>query len=451
MINRKLLAILLIIFALFTSYTPITNAQASNNSRIVKIAISEDPPKIYTDTDGVVKGFWADLLEHIAEEENWDLEYVNGTFNQALERTERGEVDIMVDIAYSGARSKIYEFTNETTFINWGSVYSKKNVEVESFAELENKTIAALEGDIHYNGPLGVQSLMESFGFEAEYLELSSYEEVLQAVEEDNADFGIVNMLFGITSEQEYNVHRTNLVFNPVELKFAMPKNASDTEYFKSTLDSHINSLKSSPTSVYYDSVIENLEPLFITVEIESDITRTLFIASLSLMALIVLLILMFRRYQKTLRKKVEKKTDELLKSQTRFKEMTDLLPQTVFETDKDGVITYVNQCAEKMFRYTLKRLTSGSFKLQKLFTTLENNDPIAKVLSSKPNSNLIKKELTGFRRDGSRFSTIMYLSQIMDAEHQLIGLRGIITDNTKEKAIHDKLEDRLLEVDSDA
>ncbi|MGD0709291.1 MAG: hypothetical protein ABSA51_12715, partial [Anaerolineaceae bacterium] len=38
--------------------------------RVVRVGVYENPPKIYTDSDGTVSGFWPALINSIAQKEN---------------------------------------------------------------------------------------------------------------------------------------------------------------------------------------------------------------------------------------------------------------------------------------------------------------------------------------------------------------------------------------------
>jgi len=124
-----------------------------------------------------------------------------------------------------------------------------------------------MKNDIHYIGPLGMKSMMDSFGYNANYIEESSYAECLKAVEDGKADIGVVNRLFGAHSEDKYNIKRTSLVYNPIELKFAIAKDTENTEYYIEAIDHNLKLLKADPDSIYYQSIIENLEGIVRTVQ----------------------------------------------------------------------------------------------------------------------------------------------------------------------------------------
>jgi ABC-type amino acid transport substrate-binding protein len=63
---------------------------------------------------------------------------------------ENGKIDVMTAIAYSEERDIIYDFSNETVFFNWGTVYTRSGSTIDSLFDLENKRVAVLANDIYY-------------------------------------------------------------------------------------------------------------------------------------------------------------------------------------------------------------------------------------------------------------------------------------------------------------
>ena len=51
---------------------------------------------------------------------------------------------------------------------------------------------------------------------------------------------------------------------------------------------------------------------------------------------------------------------ESLYKSEKRYKELADLLPQTIFEIQKDGHIIFTNLISYKMFGYTQDEINAG-------------------------------------------------------------------------------------------
>ena len=91
-----------------------------------RVGLYENAPKIYTNEDGNAAGFWPDLLRYIADKEEWEIEWVAGSWNEGLERLEGGEIDIMLDVAWTESRSKRFDFSQETVLLSWSRLYAQK-------------------------------------------------------------------------------------------------------------------------------------------------------------------------------------------------------------------------------------------------------------------------------------------------------------------------------------
>ncbi len=219
---------------------------------IVKVGAYDNYPKIFSDTHGDYKGLFPDLLQRIARTENWKLEYVPGTWQQCLDRLSRNQIDIMVDVAYSPARGKQFDFNKEAVFINWGTVYSSFAKKYETLLELNGATIAVMRKSIHTQGAEGIKSLLKKFNIPCTYVEVNSYDEVFSLLDAGLVDAGVVNRLYGLSNSEQYHVRKTSIIFNPVQIKFAFPKNAAKSRQLIDTIDAHLTAFKDNQNSFYY-------------------------------------------------------------------------------------------------------------------------------------------------------------------------------------------------------
>jgi len=241
----------------------------------IKMGIYDNPPKIYADENGNAKGFWADITNHIAEREGWKIEYVKGTWPEGLKRLESGEIDVMVDVAVSDERKKIYDFNKETMLVNWASVYAKKGLNIKTILDLKNKKIAVLEKGIHYSGPLGMKNILKAFGVNAEFVFVDSYRNALEAVNNNHADTAVVNKNFGLSDAKDFdNIEYTKIVFNPIELRYAFTKGGLKNEQVIKSIDKNLIELKENNNSIYYKSIETYMPSLVETdiVEISQEI-----------------------------------------------------------------------------------------------------------------------------------------------------------------------------------
>jgi len=67
----------------------------------VKVGICQDEPNVYLDQQGKPAGFFSELLSAIAANEDWKLEYVPCSRDACLDKVESGELDLLMDVAFS--------------------------------------------------------------------------------------------------------------------------------------------------------------------------------------------------------------------------------------------------------------------------------------------------------------------------------------------------------------
>lgn len=126
-------------------------------------------------------------------------------------------------------------------------------------------------------------------------------------------------------------------------------------------------------------------------------------------------------------------KADEALKeSEERFKEIADLLPQTIFESDMKGDLIYANLAGKLIFGYSADYPTS-ELNINNLLAEKDRpkaKENILELFSGKKGNG---NEYTGLRKDGSEIPVVIYTTPII-RKNQLIGLRGLVIDNTERK-----------------
>ncbi len=275
-------------------------------SLTLRVGAYENAPKIYTD-NGKVIGFFPELLEYIASKEGWKIEYKHGTWTQCLERLENNEIDILVDVAYTIERATKYDFTNVDVITNWGIVYKSLGSKIETLSELEGKKVAVMNGSIHTVGENGIKNLTQRLGINCTFIEMTNYYQVFQILSDGGVDVGTVNRLFGMFNEDDYDVEKTSIIFNPLGLRFAFPKNAELNKELITAIDHHLLELMKNSNSIYYDLLDSYI---FFEVQ-EFDTPEWIMNILIALLGLIIL----FFSTSALLERKVRSKTHELQKA----------------------------------------------------------------------------------------------------------------------------------------
>ena len=129
--------------------------------------------------------------------------------------------------------------------------------------------------------------------------------------------------------------------------------------------------------------------------------------------------------------------------SEERFRELAELMPETIFEMDLDGNLTYVNRNAFNYFGYTRSDFKKGLKNLDMLIPKDRERaaENVAKILEG---GNTGINEYTALRKDGSTFPVMVHSALILK-QGKPAGLRGFIIDITDRKKAEE--ERRKLEV----
>jgi PAS domain S-box-containing protein len=300
----------------------------------IRVGAYENEPKIYTNSDGNLVGFWPVLIENIAQEENWNIVWVHGTWEEGLNRLETNQIDIMPDVGWTPDRSERFAFSNETVLTSWSRVYVQQESAVETIVDLEGKKIAGLAGSVNFDGPEGIIELTSKLGLHCEFIGMSSYEEVFKSLENNEVDAGVVNKDFGELNDKKYKVGRTSIIIQPASLRFAFTKDAELTPLLINTIDPYLISFKDDPNSIYYQALDqylgENVQKTFI--EIIPAWVNNLLMYGGGIVLFLGVVIYVSRR-------QVRRRTIELHKSEERLRILLENNPDQIFRLDKNGVV----------------------------------------------------------------------------------------------------------------
>ena len=130
---------------------------------------------------------------------------------------------------------------------------------------------------------------------------------------------------------------------------------------------------------------------------------------------------------------------EALRKSEEKYRELADSLPQTIFEIDETGRIVYANQTAFDLFKYTKDEFDKGINISQIIIP--EDHDRALKNMQSILNGiQLGGIEYTVLRHDGTTFPAVIH-SSLTTRNAKPIGLRGLLIDISDQKKMEEKLK----------
>ncbi|MBI9083602.1 MAG: PAS domain S-box protein [Desulfobacterales bacterium] len=212
----------------------------------VKVGVFQNKPIVYFDNEA--KGLFVEVLNHVAEKENWKIEYVPCELGDCLNLLETNELQLMTSLGESPERLERFNFSKEPVWTFWGVVYAK-DLNVNSILDLEGKRIAVREGN---KTTAALQKLLVDFEVAAEFIAFDNYEAAFGAAQSGQLDAIAVNNTYAFSKGADHtSLHRTPIVFNPFSAYFAASKNIENQNFLK-IIDQHVKALKSDPDSVYH-------------------------------------------------------------------------------------------------------------------------------------------------------------------------------------------------------
>lgn len=127
-------------------------------------------------------------------------------------------------------------------------------------------------------------------------------------------------------------------------------------------------------------------------------------------------------------------RTEEALrKSEEKYRDLAELLPEVVFETDAEGNITYTNRIGFKRFGYSQKEFYEG---LSPFIVVAPEDRERLKINTARlmKGKKLGPGEYLAQKKDGRKFPVIIHSSVILDDDKHPVGLRGVMVDITHRK-----------------
>ncbi len=129
---------------------------------------------------------------------------------------------------------------------------------------------------------------------------------------------------------------------------------------------------------------------------------------------------------------------EELKKSEKRYKDLANLLPQIVYEMDLSGMLTFVNEHAFEIFGVPIEEDISRISVLDFLIPEdrARGMDNIKRLLQGEDVANL---EYSAIRKNGEVFPVLIY-ARVMNKDGFPVGVRGLIVDISERKRMEKTL-----------
>ena len=266
----------------------------------IRVGIYENKPKVFTNMAGDPSGFWPQLLDVIALNEGWTLEYVPCEWDVCLNSLEAGSLDVMLDVSYIESREARFDFNQEVVVSSWSVVYVPEGQNISSVVDLDGVRLGVLEGGVQHKE---LSERVKRFDIEPNFVGVPDYEVMLQWLDEGKIDAGVLNKFTGALAEAHHPISKTDILVAPTQVHFAVP-DGQNADLLKA-IDKNLATFKVDQGSIYYqllDRWLGGEEPLS-----RAEIKRLLLPPLLMGLGLLAIAVILWNR---RLRKEIERRKE---------------------------------------------------------------------------------------------------------------------------------------------
>ena len=400
-------------------------SQVLAQQRQVSVGVYANEPKIVLGEDGQLSGILGELLREVARQENWRLTAVPCDWQQCLERTQNGEIDLLPDVAFNETRALALDFHQVPSLYSWSQLYSSEGLHLASVLDLEGRRIAVLEGSIQQNY---LRDLLKSFGLNAELIGVPSLLQGFERVASGTADAVVANQQSGDFHAPRYRLHGTPIMFQPAQLFYATRK-GQNAELLAS-IDKHLQRWQGAPDSYYYQT-LQRWGGERPTLLIPAGVWWGLGgLGALLLLALGGALIL---------RRQVAEKTRHLLAGEQRLNTILDSVEAYIYIKDTQLRYQYANRKVCELFGHPLERVigkTDEYFFDIDTATHLHENDRRVLQFGERVEEEEVNRGLNG----ATERAFLSVKLPLRNAAGQIYALCGISTDISEHRKNLEKI-----------
>jgi PAS domain S-box-containing protein len=303
------------------------------------VGIYQNSPKVFWNGDGRPQGMFVDLVDAIARDEGWRVEYVRGTWNENLERLEGGQLDMVVDVTYSDERAARFDLNKIPVIESWLQAFSLRGTRVDRVRDLDGKRIAILKGAVQEE--YLAREIRNRFKIDYTLLTYPDYATTAGALRDGRADVMIATRFFYFSELRGSDIVPRPIMLRPSPVYFAFPKHRNGEVI--DAFDDHLSTMKNDPGSVYYRSLYRWLgeRPR----RIVPRYVAWLIAAAAGLLALAALFLIVLKR-------EVSARTAEVGASEKQYRQIYEGIAEGIYRSTPDGRVLMANPSLVRLLGY---------------------------------------------------------------------------------------------------
>ncbi len=223
----------------------------------VRVGIYQNDPKLFVDDAGRPAGFFIEVLEAMAHQQQWRLIYHRCEWQACLEALEKGTIDLLPDVAWSESRSRRFAFGREVALSSWSVIYTPDGQQISSIKALDHKRVAVVRGSIHYDALIREARRL---GLAIDFVETDSLDQAFALADAGQVDAALANTFYGWKNAARYDLAANLVVLQPTLLYYAANQEAGPR--LLPAIDYYLTIWKQDKNSVYHQALGHWITPL---------------------------------------------------------------------------------------------------------------------------------------------------------------------------------------------
>lgn len=170
----------------------------ASGGKTVRVGWYDSDAFIAKTAEGKFYGYGYDYMEEIANDAGWECEYVNGSWEECVERLLSGEIDVLLPVLHSEEREEQFEFSAYEAGEQFGVITVLADNEDICFDEIEKfdgKTVGLMRGN-YQNGLF--ESYCDRYKIDTVDKFYSNNEQQQAALESGEVDMTVTSSLRGM-------------------------------------------------------------------------------------------------------------------------------------------------------------------------------------------------------------------------------------------------------------
>ncbi|HOZ11095.1 MAG TPA: transporter substrate-binding domain-containing protein [Thermotogota bacterium] len=259
----------------------------------IKTGIYQNSPKVFLDEQRRPAGFFVDIVNAIAKSQGVTITYVFDTWSENIEKLERGEIDMLVDVSYTDERAARFSLNSIPIIESWIQVYSLPETTIFRAQDLGGKRIGALADSTQYR--YLTDKLRQDFSVDYQIESFLSYAEQVEALVEKQIDLFLADRFFYFSKDRPDNVIPKPVILQPNGVYFAFRK-GYDPDII-GIFDTALFSMKNDYHSSYYQALNQWFN---LTIETTLPLWMKWLLFSILFLLLFLLAVVFIRDYRRT-------------------------------------------------------------------------------------------------------------------------------------------------------